>query len=407
MCLLTNFNPDCGNVERLKDIATIIRGVTFNKSQVSDLPSQGAVPVLRAGNIFGQLDVGKDLVWVPEALVSNDQMLRRNDVVICMSSGSARIVGKSATLEIDWVGSFGAFLAAIRVDKRKCLPEYLAYFLQTDSFRNWTASSSGANIKNIRKSELEAFPIPAPPMGDQRRIVNILKRADCIRNLRKQAQDTARQLIPALFVDMFGDPATNPKKWPVREVADFVQRFEGGKNLKAGTDTSRNDRILKVSAVTSGIYKENESKPAPDEYSPPEKHYVRKGDLLFSRANTEALVGATALVGKTNGKTLLPDKLWRFVFAEQIEPIYIYALFQNVNVRQELSKLSTGTSASMRNISQAKLKTLKLPIPPYEEQMKFADQVRQVQAIQMQQSIALDTATATFNSVLSRAFNGH
>lgn len=286
--------------------------------------------------------------------------------------------------------------------------EYLAYFLRSSqTVSQISEKTTGARMPRADMHFVLSLEIPLPSLPDQQSIVNILQRADNIRRLRKQAQDTARQLIPALFVDMFGDPATNPKGWPVREVANFVQRFEGGKNLKAGTDAPRNYRILKVSAVTSGIYKENESKPAPDEYSPPEKHYVRKGDLLFSRANTEALVGATALVEKTNGKTLLPDKLWRFVLADEIEPIYIYGLFQNRYVRQELSKLSTGTSASMRNISQAKLRTLKLPVPPFEKQIQFADQVRQVQAIQTQQSIALDTATGTFNSVLFRAFNGH
>ena len=205
------------------------------------------------------------------------------------------------------------------------LPDYLFWFLvsQANVIKRMGA---GATVKGITLPQLKSLFVPVPSHQEQRRITDILKRADSIRRLRKQAQDTARQLIPALFIDMFGDPATNPKEWPVREVANFVQRFEGGKNLKAGTDTPRNYRILKVSAVTSGIYKENENKSAPDDYSPPEKHYVRQGDLLFSRANTEALVGATALVEKTNGKTLLPDKLWRFVLAEKIESIYIYLI---------------------------------------------------------------------------------
>jgi type I restriction enzyme S subunit len=125
--------------------------------------------------------------------------------------------------------------------------------------------------------------------------------------------------------------------------------------------------------VISGIYLERESKLAPDDYSPPESHFVNQDDLLFSRANTEELVGATALVGMTNGRTLLPDKLWRFVWAEEIEPLYVLALFQNRSVRRTLSKLATGTSASMRNISQAKLKDLELPIAPLEKQREFAE----------------------------------
>lgn len=65
-----------------------------------------------------------------------------------------------------------------------------------------------------------------------------------------------------------------------------------------------------------------ESKPAPAGFDPPPYYVVREGDILFSRANTEALVGATAMVNSTDGKTLLPDNLWRMVWrpAEGVDP---------------------------------------------------------------------------------------
>jgi len=280
--------------------------------------------------------------------------------------------------------------------------EFLFYLFKS---KNLSDFASDSNPPSIRKTTVEHWNIPLPPVEEQRRVIDILKRSDGIRRLRKQAQDTTHKLISALFVDIFGNPATNPKGWPMRKISEFVERFEGGKNLKAGTETPDNFRILKVSAVTSGLYIENEAKPAPDGYVPPESHYVRKGDLLFSRANTEALVGATALVDGTNGKTLLPDKLWRFVWAEEVNPIYICALFQDRHVRRELSKLSTGTSASMRNISQGKLKALKLPIAPIAAQKRFAERVIQVQAIQKQQLMALTAANDLFNSVMARAFS--
>jgi type I restriction enzyme S subunit len=127
--------------------------------------------------------------------------------------------------------------------------------------------------------------------------------------------------------------------------------------------------------------------------------------MLFSRANTEALVGATAIVETTNGKTLLPDKLWRFVWAEPVEPAYMHALFQSQFVRRELGKLSSGTSASMRNISQGKLFHLQLPVAPYSEQKAFADRAAAAQSILSQQSAATAKAQATFDALLASAFN--
>lgn len=280
------------------------------------------------------------------------------------------------------------------------------YYLLLERRKKLVELSTGGAQPNISQKIIRELEIPLPRIEEQRRLVDILKRVDGIRRLRKQAQDTARQLIPALFIDMFGDSATNPIGWPVRKVSEFVKRFEGGKNIQAGSENGSPYRILKVSAVTSGVYRESESKPAPDGYSPPEKHIVKVGDMLFSRANTEALVGATAIVEKTDGKTLLPDKLWRFVWTEPVAPAYMHAVFQSSYARRELGRLSTGTSASMRNISQGKLFEFSLPIAPYEVQKEFADRAAEILSIESQQSAATVKAEATFQSLLYQAFNG-
>ncbi|MEF8737116.1 MAG: hypothetical protein V5B35_11135 [Candidatus Accumulibacter necessarius] len=243
-----------------------------------------------------------------------------------------------------------------------------------------------------------------PPLPDQRRVVDLLSRAEGIVRLRREAEKKAAEVIPALFLNMFGDPASNPKGWPVRKVSDFVARFEGGKNIQAGSENGSLYRILKVSAVTSGVYRESESKPSPDDYSPPASHIVRPGDMLFSRANTEELVGATAIVESTDGQTLLPDKLWRFVWNEPLEPAYMLALFQSAHVRRELGKLSSGTSASMRNISQAKLYELPLPIAPHAIQKAFAEWSAMVASIRSQQTTATARAQAAFDALLARCF---
>lgn len=127
--------------------------------------------------------------------------------------------------------------------------------------------------------------------------------------------------------------------------------------------------------------------------------------MLFSRANTEELVGATAIVEKTDGKTLLPDKLWRFVWGEAMESSYVHALFQSRHARQELGKLSSGTSASMRNISQGKLFGLMLPIAPYPAQKEFAVRAEAIRSIQSQQAAATAKAEAVFSALLAEVFN--
>ena len=297
-------------------------------------------------------------------------------------------------------------ICVIRPDPNIADAGWLKYAINSQHFRGIVESRVvGATRLRISGKNLRSICLRIPSLSEQRRIVDLLSRAEGIVRLRREAVKKAAELIPALFVDMFGDPATNPKGWPIRKVSDFVSRFEGGKNILAGSENGSPYRILKVSAVTSGAYRETESKPSPDGYSPPVSHIVRAGDMLFSRANTEELVGATAIVERTDGKTLLPDKLWRFVWNEPMEQAYMHALFQSIHVRRELGKLSSGTSASMRNISQSKLFGLSLPIASFADQKYFAENVAAIRSIQSQQSAALVRATAAFDALLAKCFD--
>src|SRR5437762_9394840 len=92
----------------LGSIASVIRGVTFDKSEASTDVKKSFLPVLRAGNIQNTLLIESDLIYVPETLVSDTQRIKRGDLAICMSSGSAALVGKTAYAESDWNGSVGA-----------------------------------------------------------------------------------------------------------------------------------------------------------------------------------------------------------------------------------------------------------------------------------------------------------
>ena len=255
--------------------------------------------------------------------------------------------------------------------------EFIAHLLRRrETIRFVMASVTGSRMPRTDMKALMSMRVPLPPLDEQRRIVGILNRAAKIERLRNQAADRLREFIPALFTKMFGDPVENPMGWEVRVLGDIVQGFQGGKNVQAGSGESRY-RILKVSAVTTGYFNPSMSKPAPDDYVPPSDHVVRPGDLLISRANTSALVGATAMVDDVESHFLLPDKIWRFVWRENsvIDPVYIHNLFKTRLIRSRLSAMATGTSGSMKNVSQARLKTLPVLVPPIDEQRRFAEMV--------------------------------
>lgn len=370
----------------------------------SGIPSLGGEHVTAEGTL--KLDPMK---FVPrdyyDAMAKG--RLRVGDVLVVKDGATTGRVGiVDPSFPFDQAG-VNEHLFLLRADARRLDPRFLYFYLRSPRGQQQVMSDfRGAAQGGISREIGTKVLVPLLPLSQQRRIADLLARAEGIVRLRREAQKKAQAIIPALFLDMFGDPATNPKGWPMRRVGDFVSRFEGGKNLQAGSEGGTDYRILKVSAVTTGIYLEAESKPTPDGYSPPPAHVVRAGDMLFSRANTEELVGATALVEQTNGSTLLPDKLWRFVWSEPVEPRYMHALFQSQHVRRELGTLSSGTSASMRNISQAKLCELRLPVAPFEQQRLFAGRAEALRSLLDQQEPALQRAEAIFGSLLGRVFSG-
>ena len=166
--------PTGWTLTRIDDVAKLLRGVTYKKAESASEPFPDSVPILRATNIGRQLDFD-GLVHVPEKRVSEVQFLRRGDIVIAASSGSLSVVGKAAPLRESWSGSFGAFCFALRPEPTSIEPEFLAYFLQTQAYRN-TASrlAAGVNINNLKRDHLESLRLPLAPLGEQRQIVKAL-----------------------------------------------------------------------------------------------------------------------------------------------------------------------------------------------------------------------------------------
>jgi type I restriction enzyme S subunit len=374
-----------------------------------DEDTENGVSVIRSTNFNndGTIDFSNLTFRAIDERKREAKLIQEGDILLEKSGGGPKQpVGRVCLFRGHAIQhSFGNFIARLR-PKSDVLSEFLFYFLWHFHAKGKTShyQKQTTGIRNLETKRYLTIGVPVPPLPDQRRVVDLLSRAEGIVRLRREAEKKAAEVIPALFLNMFGDPASNPKGWPVRKVSDFVARFEGGKNIQAGSENGSLYRILKVSAVTSGVYRESESKPSPDDYSPPASHIVRPGDMLFSRANTEELVGATAIVESTDGQTLLPDKLWRFVWNEPLEPAYMLALFQSAHVRRELGKLSSGTSASMRNISQAKLYELPLPIAPHAIQKAFAEWSAMVASIRSQQTTATARAQAAFDALLARCF---
>ena len=261
---------------------------------------------------------------------------------------------------------------------------------------------------SIRISEIERLKIPLPPLEEQKRIAAILDKADAIRKKRQQAIELADQFLRSAFLDMFGDPITNPKGWPTSIMKDCIADISSGWSAK-GEEKERGKGewgVLKISAVTSGRFRPAEYKVV-GSIEPGKKIIVpKKGDLLFSRANTRELVAATCLVEEDCERLFLPDKLWRLTVNDDMKSEYLRYLLAHPRYRSYLTRQATGTSGSMLNVSRQKLMSMKLPQPPIEVQQAFSDLVWKTYQLQKTNANSAEKMTSQFNSLSQRAFRG-
>ena len=288
-------------------------------------------------------------------------------------------------------------------------PDYLYYALKS-SLAELSAKTHGSTMKHVVRGDFESTRIRLPALGEQRRIVYLLARAEGIVRLRREAQQKAEELIPAIFINMFGDPATNPKRWPVAPLGELLTSIDSGYSPKChGRHRGQHEwGVLRLGAVSRCEYDEDEHKTLPNDLVADPSIEVRSGDLLLSRKNTSELVGASAYVWATAGRILLPDLIFRLRLqdATPVHPIYLWKLLTTDAKRRALTRLATGSAGSMPNISKERLRALPIEVPARGLQVKFAGHVNEVRSIALQQRAALKRSEAVFGALLADAFPG-
>lgn len=306
--------------------------------------------------------------------------LQSGDIVFARTGATT---GKSYLISAPPAGAvFASYLIRVRPSD-SVLPQYLAhYFRSAGYWRQIEVLSQGAAQPGVNATKLASVRVPVPHVEEQRRIAAILDKAESARRKRQGAIRLIDAFLRSVFIDMFGPPDES-SKWPQSPVENMVASIESGWSAQSSDrDLDSEDlAVLKVSAVSTGWFLPDEAKPVDRANVDRPLVFPRRGDLLFSRANTRELVAACCLVEEDVEDRFLPDKLWR-VRAEPTRATneYLCYLFRHPAFRHELTKQATGTSGSMLNISQAKLLSTPAPQPPISLQEKFSRIVKRAQA---------------------------
>lgn len=256
--------------------------------------------------------------------------------------------------------------------------KYLFWFLRSKT-EMLNSLGRGATFKEISKSIVENIEIPLPDLPTQQRIADTLDKVSEGIGLCRKMLGELDLMVKSRFMEMFGEPVNNPMGWPIKKLNSVISSITAGwsANGEARQKRAGEKAVLKVSAVTQGFFKPNEHKALPYDVAIKKYIYPQKGDLLFSRANTRELVGATAIIEQDYPELLLPDKLWKILFTSEIDVYYAKYILSSEPIRKIFSAQSTGTSGSMYNVSADKFRDISIPVPPIANQHQFAAFVQQ------------------------------
>ena len=350
-------------MKKLGELGDVFIGLTYKPEDVVD--EDGTI-VLRSSNIQdGKLDFG-DIVRV-SCNIRDKLWVKENDILMCSRNGSAKLVGKTALISnLQEDMTFGAFMTIIRTPYNG----YLQYFFKSPMFRRQLNSSATTTINQITRSMLDNIDVPVFDNDTADNIKAILCKCEKIIQERKVEINALDDLIKARFVEMFGELK------PTVTIARYIAELRGGKSL-AGTEECKN-KVLKTGAATFGWFDPKQYKYLPQDYEPLPEHRVETGDVIISRMNTPELVGACSYVFEVPEDMYYPDRLWKVILQKETNPIFLWQLLWNREIRRQIKEKSGGTSGTMHNISKSKLLEIKCIDAPIELQEQFADFVHQV-----------------------------
>ena len=289
---------------------------------------------------------------------------------------------------------------------------YLAYFLRSAStVARISERTAGARMPRADMDFVLGLHMPLPPLDEQRRTADLLSRAEGIVRLRREAQKKARAIIPALFLDMFGDPAMNPKGWDETSLRDLVSEFRYGTSQKSGDSGFP---VLRIPNVIGDGLDPSDMKLVAATAQEVERLRLRQGDLLFVRTNGNPdYVGRSAVfepealsaAGFDSKNCVFASYLIRGrMRTELVRPAFAQAFLSSHEGRRRLRE-QARTSAGQYNVNIEGLSSIRVPMPHLDLQVRFEGLCQSVRGIVALQTEALGQANATFRCVLARAFS--
>lgn len=270
-----------------------------------------------------------------------------------------------------------------------------------DVYAEFERRASGATVKNLNIDLVRGVRVPFPPLSEQRRIAAILDNADALRANRRAALTQLDILIHSIFLDMFGDPATNPKRWPMHLVEDVAEIVSGATPKTEVPDFWDGDVNWVAPRELSGlrgIYINRTERRITDAgLRSCAATVLPVGAVLFS---SRAPIGHTAICGipmATNQgfKSFVPKPT----------KLDSHFLLHWLRLRRRWLE-GLGTGATFKEVSKAVVARIQIAVPPLGLQREFAGYSAAIEVLRDRQWSAGEELDGLFSALQERAFGG-
>ena len=381
----------------IKDVAKVVTGKTPS-TVVSD-NFGGDIPFITPSELGLEAFVTRAPRTLSAKGAAEIKLVPKNAVMVCCigSLGKMAIAGA--------VVATNQQINSVIFDESKVDTKYGFYALQLLKPKMESMAPS-TTVAIINKSNFEALQIPLPPLPEQKRIASILDKADAIRRKRQQAIQLADDFLRAVFLDMFGDPVTNPKGWKehvLNEIADIRSGVTKGKAVKLDESVTR--PYMRVANVQDGYLDLNDVRQITVSKKDAEKCLLHKGDILLTEGGDPDKLGRGHVWDGEVEECLHQNHIFsvRVNNKEVVRPAFLSAIISSQRGKRYFLKVGKQTTG-IATINKTVLSEFVPFVPPVTLQDKFLAVVRKVDTVK--RSFA-EGDVGLFNSLTQKAFAGH
>lgn len=404
---------------KIGSISSLHRGVSYKKTDAHTERRENSCLVMRGGNICeGSIDTEADNIYVDISLVAENQIVRKNDIIIVASTGSTKVIGRAGISKMDYSDvAFGAFLLLVR-PSTKVNQRYIDYFFLSDNYRNRIKKlASGININNIRGEYITETLVPLAPLAEQQRIV------DCIESLfakLDEAKEKAQAVVDsfetrkaAILHKAFTGELTakwreehgvRMDSWEVRTLDSVCSSIFDGDHMPPPKAES-GIPFLVISNVNTGHLTFENTRFVPQEYydTLSDTRKPQLGDVLYT------LVGSFGIPVVVNSKRpFCFQRHMALLRPIDVSSQFLWYILQTPEMYDKASSIATGTAQLTVPIKG--LRAMTIPRPNIAEQVEI---VRILDGFFAREQSAKEAAEAVLDqidlmkkSILARAFRG-